>query len=129
MCIRDSLVGGEGFASYQPEIPNASALGEFDPLPILELIQREPFYSLPKRQVFAKTDDVEGDRLGKRKHQFGRGNIIVGSPVGIPLAVQKVSRGELFRAAADVAGGQARPFGQVLRERGIEEATELSRCV
>src|ERR1035437_2488651 len=97
------LFGGEVITANQAKIPNAGAFGEFDPLPILKLIQREPFHALPERQILTQTDHVESDGLAKGKHEFWGGDSIVGGPVSVPLVVERVRCRELLRAATGVA--------------------------
>jgi hypothetical protein len=93
------FIGGDVIAAHQSEIPNARAPGEFDPLAILELIQRESLHPLAQRQIFAETDYVEGDGLANRQHQFRRGDVIVGGPVGVARVVQS-PRQDVIRVVA-----------------------------
>src|SRR5205807_9168268 len=116
---------GDVLAAEQPQVADAGAFGEFRPLAVFPLIEGEALDSLTQRQVLAKADYVEGNRLPEFQDQLRRGHSIVGSPIRGAIAIQE-SLGRISAGApANIAGGYFGRLGEVAREGGIQNTAEL----
>ena len=104
-------------AAHQPAGADCRTLGELPPHSLLPDIQRPVVDALAERQVLAKPHDVEGGRFLEFQHHFGRGDTIVGRPVGFAPGIQQVLGPEGLVLTADVTGGGFRGLGKIVAER------------
>ena len=96
LAVADGRAGGDGF-------PGAGDQG-------FDFVLGD---ALAKGEHFLGADDVEGARLAEIDFQPSSGDVVVGGPVGVGIAVDGAGGGESGIIAAGVAGGGGAVSGEV----------------
>src|SRR5690606_37302645 len=109
--------GYRGIERDNPAGPYTGRVGYRYPPPLFPSIYPYTIQSLAELDVFPQANQVKGLTVSQVDDEFGRGNVVVGSPITIAIIIEQVARAETFRMAlTDIRRRQPRSGSQVYCE-------------